>query len=194
MSPGFCTHKLPLFQRNLKYTLPVENSMKVVCKILLINSLLLVVVSGCSSDEAAAVSYPQGSYTQATINFRDLIKQQKVYVPVYSEIYHLGGDKRFLLTVTAVVRNTSLQDTVYVNTVNYYDSGGSLLRKYLQHTISVAPLASAAFIVEYLENQGGAGASFVIDWGSNSTDAKPLIQAVMTEGVVIESRAGSIAN
>jgi hypothetical protein len=46
--------------------------------------------------------------------------------------------------------------------------------------------------------QGGAGASFVIDWGSNSPKAKPLIQAVMigtlsqqgisfiTQGVVIE--------
>lgn len=131
--------------------------------ILLYNPLMGLLLLSCSSSETSIVSFPQLKYTFANIEFVKLAKQQKVYVPVYLDIYHLSGDKRFLLTVTAVVRNTSMQDTTYVNKADYYDSKGGLVREYLQKSISIGPLASAAFIVEYLENQGGAGASVVID-------------------------------
>lgn len=166
--------------------------------------LIFILLTGCTSQEKRRESYPQGNYQAVNIDFTKLSRQQKVYVPVYSDIYHLSGEKRFLLTITVAVRNTSLTDTIYVQKADYYDSNGKLLRTYLQNTIAIAPIASAEFVVEYLENQGGAGASFIVDWGSNHQTIQPLIQGVMigtlsqqgisfiTEGVVIQDRVDSV--
>jgi hypothetical protein len=168
-----------------------------------LNILLCLATIACSTAEDTGTTQNQFAYVYSDVEFNKLAKQQKVYVPAYSDIYHLDGNKRFLLTVTAVVRNTSLQDTVYVNKVDFLDSKGSLIRKYVQRTIAIGPLASAEFIVEYQEKQGGAGASFIIDWGSKNQAAKPLIQAVMigtlsqqgisfiTEGIDIQNLADS---
>ena len=92
---------------------------------------------------------------------------------------------------------------MYVNKVDFFDSKGSLIRTYVPRTIAIGPLASAEFIVEYQEKQGGAGASFIIDGGSHNVSAKPLIQAVMigtlsqqgisfiTEGINIQNLTDS---
>lgn len=164
-----------------------------------LTTLLCLATIACSPAEDTGTSQNLSVYTYSDVEFNKLAKQQKVYVPAYSDIYHLDGNKRFLLTVTAVVRNTSLQDSVYVNKVDFFDSKGTLIRTYVPRTIAIGPLASAEFIVEYQEKQGGAGASFIIDWGSQNVSAKPLIQAVMigtlsqqgisfiTEGIVIQN-------
>lgn len=161
--------------------------------------LLLASLAGCSEHKENAFKISQKGYEFVDIEFKNLKHRQTVYVPVYSDIYHMSGDERFSLTITASVRNTSMIDTMYVNKVAYYNSKGELLRKYLDKSIILPPLASAAFVVDYLENQGGAGASFIIDYGSNNSSIKPIIQGIMigtlsqqgisfiTEGVVIEN-------
>ncbi len=161
--------------------------------------LPLLCLMSCSPSQEPKETYPKSTYNYVKMDFAGLQHQQRVYVPVYSAIYHMNGNESFLLTVTASVRNTSMHDTMYVNKAEYYDSHGKLLRKYLSKTILIPPLSSAEFIVEYLENKGGAGASFIIDWGSNSSSLVPLIQGIMigtlsqqgisfvTEAVVIET-------
>lgn len=102
------------------------------------------------------------------------------YVPVYSDIYHMDGTKRFLLTTTLSIRNTSLNDSVYLFRARYNDSYGQELRQYIDKTILLKPLESIEFVVEYSEDEGGAGASFLIDWGADKNANQLLIQAVMT--------------
>lgn len=123
--------------------------------------------------------------------------QQMVYVPIYSDIYHDTGEKRFPLTATLSVRNTSPRDTMYVSAVDYYDSQGALQRQYLRQPIRLHALESVEFVVEHAEDKGGAGANFLVSWGAGRT-LQPIIQAVMigtttqqgisfvTEGVVVE--------
>lgn len=62
------------------------------------------------------------------------------------------------------------------------------------------PLQSVEFVVENDEKHGGAGANFIIEWGSGPVALRPVFQAVMigtasqqglsftTEGVEIETR------
>ncbi|MBK9592846.1 MAG: DUF3124 domain-containing protein [Crocinitomicaceae bacterium] len=63
--------------------------------------------------------------------------------------------------------------------VDYYDSEGKMIRKYAEKTIELKPLQSIEFIVEQDEDEGGAGANFIVSWGGASSLNPPVIQAVM---------------
>lgn len=86
----------------------------------------------CSQPEPASDRsfLPSKNYHYTDIAFDSLARQSLVYVPVYSEIYHISGERRFLLTATVSARNTSLKDTLYIRTADYYDSQGALQRHY----------------------------------------------------------------
>jgi len=145
------------------------------------------------------VQMPSKNYNYIDIKFDSLKMTQKVYVPIYSDIYHGSGLKRFLLTATLSIRNTSMRDSMYVQLADYYDSEGQLSRHYLNRPILLKPLESVEFVVGDKEMHGGAGANFIVYWGTNSTDKIPVIQAVMigtseqqgisfvTEGAIIET-------
>lgn len=100
-------------------------------------------------------------------------------MPVYSDIYHQSGEQRFLLTATLSIRNTSVQDSLYVDRVDYYNSEGVMQRAYLSRTISIGPLASVEFVVENTEAEGGAGANFIVHWAGDNPRLRPIIQSVM---------------
>ncbi len=160
--------------------------------------IFVLVVFGCSEEPKPSVHLPSKNYHYTNVRINDLQHYKKVYVPIYSDIYHGSDARRFLLTATLSIRNTSLHDTMYVATVNYHDSQGKLQRQYLEQTIFLHPLESVEFVVEHKEDRGGAGASFIVDWGANSAEIQPIIQGVMigtasqqgisfiTEGLVIE--------
>ncbi|SDL25207.1 Protein of unknown function [Catalinimonas alkaloidigena] len=152
-----------------------------------------------SATEPPAVELlPSHDYTYVDVTPADLAYREAVYVPIYSDIYYMDGTRRFLLTATLSIRNTSLTDSLYVTHVDYYDSQGELTRTYLEQTALVKPMASLEFVVEDAEHRGGAGANFLVRWGTRAASAQPVIQAVMigarsqqgisflTEGVVIE--------
>jgi hypothetical protein len=145
------------------------------------------------------VHMPSRNYHFVEIPFDSLKLKQKVYVPIYSDIYHGSGLKRFLLTATLSLRNTSMRDTLYIRRVDYFDSEGNLNRTYLDRTIELVPLGSVEFVVEDKEMHGGAGANFIVSWVTDHPEITPVFQAVMigtaeqqgisflTDGIVIES-------
>lgn len=165
-------------------------------------ALLFVACAGEQPPASDRAALPSKNYHYADIRFDSLARQVKVYVPVYSDIYHISGERRFLLTATLSVRNSSLRDTMYVEKVDYYDSQGQLQRPYLDRPepLMLKPLESVEFVVENDEDKGGAGANFIVSWGADSPDIRPVIQAVMigtasqqglsfiTEGVVVEEK------
>lgn len=102
-----------------------------------------------------------------------------VYVPIYSEIYNESKDVIFHLTATLSIRNTSMQDSFYVKTVDYYDTNGALVRKYLEKTILLKPLQTIEYVIEEEDDAGGTGANFIILWGADRSDLKPMFQGVM---------------
>ncbi|MDF9798177.1 hypothetical protein OKW21_003440 [Catalinimonas alkaloidigena] len=165
---------------------------------------LFLQLFACSSSEQNADVKPKTQlhgqrYQYVDVNVGGMPYQEKIYVPIYSEIYHSSGDRRFLLTATLSIRNISMVDTLYVSTVDYYDSEGTKYRTYLDRSIRLAPLASVEFVIEDEEDKGGVGANFIVDWGAKS-DLKPVIQAVMigtssqqgisftTDGVLMEKK------
>ena len=106
---------------------------------------------------------------------------QTVYVPVYSHIFAEDRyrDRPFLLTATLSVRNTDPERPFTLQRVDYYDSEGALLQRYLEAPITLAPLASTHYIVPESEAKGGAGAKFLIEWQAPAAVSEPIIEAVM---------------
>ena len=106
---------------------------------------------------------------------------QTVYVPVYSHIFadDRYRDRPFLLTATLSVRNTDPERPFTLHRVDYYDSEGALLQRYLGAPITLAPLASTHYIVPESEVKGGAGAKFLIEWQAPAAVNEPIIEAVM---------------
>lgn len=102
-----------------------------------------------------------------------------VYVPVYSSIYVAEGNQTFDLTVTLTVRNTDRDAPLTVRSVDYYDTAGALLHRYVEAPTSLAPLASADTVVRASDTRAGVGGSFVVEWSSAEDVSEPVIEAVM---------------
>lgn len=114
---------------------------------------------------------------------RDIPKEytvgDTVYVPIYSHIYSSTKDSQFLLTATLSIRNTSFTDTLFVGTIDYYNTRGDLVRSYLDSPIYLGPMATIDYVVDEKDDLGGSGANFIVTWSANNPKIKPVIQAVM---------------
>jgi hypothetical protein len=102
----------------------------------------------------------------------------RVYVPVYSFVYHLDAREALNLTTTVSVRNTDPDRSVALTEVRYFDSQGRTIRDYIDEPRTLEPLASAEFVVEEYDVGGGSGANFLVDVVPDGA-TEPLVEAVM---------------
>ncbi|MCF8265445.1 MAG: DUF3124 domain-containing protein, partial [Melioribacteraceae bacterium] len=149
--------------------------------LMILGILILFVVSSCG--EISQNKNTQGQNILEIHNTNDKIMESffcdTVYVPIYSEIYSETKDTKFRLTATLSIRNTSMHDSIYISTIDYYNTTGKLVRKYLNSNISLKPLETIDYVIEEKDNTGGTGANFVIIWSAEATDLKPIFQGVM---------------
>ncbi len=102
-----------------------------------------------------------------------------VYVPIYSEIYTKTMTSNILLTATLSIRNTSFNDSLFVDVIDYYDSKGNKVKAFIEQSILLKPMASIEYVIEENDEVGGAGANFIIAYSSKSNDIKPICQSIM---------------
>jgi len=146
--------------------------------------LLLVIFISCHNTEKKEEkkikrSHPSHIYNFVEIDTAQLKYFETDYLPVYSDIYYQDGTKRFPVTATVSIRNTSLTDSAFVLSAVYYDSYGKVLHSYLDSTLLLSPLESVELVVEEDESEGGAGANFIIRWAATKYTDQILIQSVM---------------
>ncbi|MCF8359752.1 MAG: DUF3124 domain-containing protein [Prolixibacteraceae bacterium] len=142
--------------------------------------LLALLVYGCApaGNNDSKKTHPSHAYKK-TDSLPALNYSETLYLPVYSDIYHIDGTRRFALTTTLSVRNTSFSDSAYILKTDYYDSYGKLMKSYIKQPILLTPLESIEFVVEGTENNGGAGANFIVEWGAGKYADQILVQSVM---------------
>jgi hypothetical protein len=114
-------------------------------------------------------------------------------VPIYSHILIGDNARPFPLAVTLSLRNASLREEISLLSVDYYDSQGLLLKKYLNAPQTIKALGSLTFTVAESEKQGGTGAKFIVSWRSSQPVPPLLAEAVMTgtsnqQGISFTSR------
>lgn len=109
----------------------------------------------------------------------NLERGQKIYVPVYSNIYHGDRSQPFELAVTLSVRNTDPNHAISLVSVDYYDSEGKFIRKYLERETKLGVLASTHFVVKESDKTGGPGAFFIVRWRSQNKVTQPIVESIM---------------
>ena len=105
--------------------------------------------------------------------------QDELYVPIYSDVYVDAQNQKTLLSATLSIRNTSPTDSLFVFKIDYYDTGGDLVKQYLSNTISLPPLGTVNYVIEKEDDTGGTGANFIVGLSANTLKIKPLVQALM---------------
>ena len=108
-----------------------------------------------------------------------LTKGQLVYIPAYSHIYHGNKETPLLLSVTLSIRNVDINNALTVTSVNYHETQGPLVKKYISEPIVLGPLGSERFIVPQSDNTGGSGANFIVEWHSDKPINPPIMESVM---------------
>ncbi len=109
----------------------------------------------------------------------ELSKKQNIYVPAYSHIYFGNRERTFLLAITLSIRNIDPKNSMKIVTVDYYESQGSLLKKFLNKPITLRPLESTRYIIPENEKVGGSGANFIVQWESDKFINPPIVESIM---------------
>ncbi len=104
---------------------------------------------------------------------------QTVYVPVYSSIYHGDREREFNLAVTISIRNSDMHNPITLEFVNYYDTSGKILKRYLPAKQTLRPLESVHYVVRESDDKGGVGANFIVKWHSVKPVSEPVMESVM---------------
>ncbi|PLW98721.1 MAG: hypothetical protein C0591_03885 [Marinilabiliales bacterium] len=105
---------------------------------------------------------------------------ESVYVPAYSDLYYESQQKKTFFTVILSLRNISFTDTLYFTNIDYYNSHGKLLRKYIDQVLVLRPMESMEYIVEEAEKEGGTGANFVVGYSAKANlKNHPFIESIM---------------
>ena len=91
----------------------------------------------------------------------ELSDRQTIYVPAYSHIYSGNKETPFLLTVTLSIRNIDPKHQIKITVVDYYETQGKLLKKYLEKPVILNPLESLRYVIPERDKAGGSGANFV---------------------------------
>jgi hypothetical protein len=104
---------------------------------------------------------------------------QKLYVPVYSHIYSGDKERPVYLAVTLSIRNTDPSHPIQVLAVDYHDTSGKHIGRYVVQPTTLAPMASTRFVVKESDKAGGSGANFIVLWQSQTPVNPPLVEGIM---------------
>lgn len=136
--------------------------------------LFLMTVLCCT----AAWALPGSSWSASSSGVR-LTKGQTVYVPVYSNVFSGPKSKPFNLATTLSIRNVDMSSSFRVTAIDYYDTDGKLLRRYLDKPLVVGPLSSKYVHIVESDTSGGFGANFIVRWKADRVINTPVIECVM---------------
>jgi hypothetical protein len=109
----------------------------------------------------------------------ELSKGQTVYVPVYSNVFTGPRALTFNLAVMLSIRNIDIHNPITVISVEYYDNDGNLLKKYIDKSQNLKPLASNYIFIKESDESGGFGANFIVRWKAAREINAPIIESVM---------------
>lgn len=151
--------------------------------VILIGLSLLAVVAWLAGrmdtvEERVDESLPQSSGVTPGSIPRVIVRGERVYVSLYSQVYQQGGEV-LPLSGTLSVRNTDETHPITVTVVDYFDSGGKRVRAYVDGPQQIAPLGSTNFVVSQADLSGGVGANFIVEWVAEAPVLEPVVEAVM---------------
>ena len=114
-----------------------------------------------------------------TTDKSDFSQTEKIYLPVYSDIYFSADRDILNLTATVSISNIDPYQPVYILSGDYYNTEGEIQGNYIPETVEIGPMKTINFVLDRMDTRGGTGANFLFEWSADSMINRPLIQAVM---------------
>lgn len=108
-----------------------------------------------------------------------LSKGQTVYVPAYSNVFTGPKKLPFQLATTLSIRSTDPSTSIRITSIDYYDTNGRLIRRYLDKPLNIGPLVSTFVHIDERDISGGFGANFIVRWSAERVVNNPIIECVM---------------
>ncbi len=125
-----------------------------------------------------------------------LVHSQIVYVPIYSSIQRQLDRLNHLASILSI-RNISPDDSIIISRIEYYDTNGKLLKRFIEKPFKLDKMSSKDFLVPQVDISGGSGANFIVKWETDKKVPSPLIESVMIgnfgpQGFAFSSRGKEI--
>ncbi|MEZ5392359.1 MAG: DUF3124 domain-containing protein [Bryobacterales bacterium] len=145
---------------------------------------LLLALACQESQSEDAIFHPAGqrALKPAGAQADALTVSGEVYVPIYSNVYWGRSGGVMEISATLSVRNVDARRPLVLTHVDYYDSRGKLIRKYLDAPVLLDPMGTVEWMIDVHDTEGGSGANFIVGWGAQGPIARPVMEAIMLAG------------
>jgi hypothetical protein len=144
----------------------------------MINSQTIPLISAAQAQTPA--DYP-AAFTNSLVppSLERVAIRRTVYVAAYSTVRLGSGKGKVDLATTLSIHNTSEELPLNLLRIDYFDTAGNLLHRYVPNPIAIRPFGSVQAFVPAEDTRGGTGANFVVEWSATGLITEPIIEAVM---------------
>lgn len=139
----------------------------------------IVFLLSCSGEKEEEVHQNDWSTRKATFQPGDSLETGTTYLSVYSSVYSFTEKSTTNLTATVSLRNTDLDNQIYVQDAKYYNTQGDLIRTYFDEAIFIDPLETVEIVIYQYDEEGGTGGNFIFNWSKAPKTCEPMFEAVM---------------
>lgn len=147
-------------------------------KIILVITCLVII--SCNPGKSDSPSYVLKANHNRNATVNSSYHKGSTYLSVYSQVYQRNEQRTYDLTVMASMRNTSLSDSIYIISADYYSTNGKLLTSYIKSPIYIAPMETVEIVIEEDDKRGGTGANFIFNWACKDSIQEPFFEGIMT--------------
>lgn len=135
---------------------------------------------GCGEAAVVTENEPESPEPPAQAAPTGEARLRTVYVPAYSSLPHQGTGSPHLVAILLSLRNVDSRAAITLTHVEYFDTSGHRVRRYLRAPRVLQPLETAEFSVAATDDSGGSGANFLVYWEGPDDAHSLLAEAVMT--------------
>ncbi len=106
-----------------------------------------------------------------------LLKGQTLYVPCYTS-FAGGSGHNYDVIATIFLHNADPNNPIQIVRMDFYNTAGKLVEKYLQQPLKLNALAAAHVKIKNpLKGDEGVGAHMIIQWQAENKVVEPLVEA-----------------
>ncbi|WP_458650156.1 DUF3124 domain-containing protein [Sivoneniella epilithica] len=148
--------------------------------LVLMLSMAACTMLGAQTGQSPTPHIGKSALKPVVLESKKILAGQTIYVPVYSYIYHYDTQNQVInLATTLSIRNTDLKHPIIITKIEYYDTGGKLIKNILENPSELSSMASADYFLPRNEVSGGLGANFLVEWVAEHSIFEPIVEAVM---------------
>jgi hypothetical protein len=107
-----------------------------------------------------------------------LVKGQTLYLPCSTS--YVAGDYSFNIKATIFIHNTDPNNSINLVKIDFYNTSGQLVEKYLPQPLKLNPSAATSIHVKNpLSGAEGMASHFVIQWQAETKVVEPLLRGML---------------